>query len=116
MKHVGTILGAAIAGMFVMGVWGAFASAYGIGGGWFAGLIILSIMWFVNHFVGIINNDGVSVDMACGIAIAGTMRDGFMNGMSTVVDAVPSIVIVVLGGITGATVAGLLQKNVLNKN
>lgn len=30
MKHVGTIIGTAKAGIFVMSVWGAFADAYGL--------------------------------------------------------------------------------------
>jgi len=58
MKHLGTIVGAAIAGMFVMSVWGELAGAYGLVGGWFAAFIIIGVMWFMNHFVGLINNDG----------------------------------------------------------
>jgi len=38
VKNIGSIIGFAIAGIFVMSVWGAFAEAYGIFGGWFAGL------------------------------------------------------------------------------
>ena len=46
MNSLRTIIGTAIAGIFVMCVWGAFAKAYGIGGGWFAGFIIISTMWW----------------------------------------------------------------------
>lgn len=116
MKHVGTILGAAIAGIFVMSVWGAFAGEYGIGGGWFAGLIIISIMWFMNHFVGIINNDGALVDMAAGISVAGTTRDGFMNGWDKVANSLPTLGLVILGGICGAITAGLLQNHLASKS
>ena len=49
-ENLSSIIGFAIAGIFVMSVWGAFAEAYGIFGGWFAGLMIISIMWFMNHF------------------------------------------------------------------
>ncbi|MCF8019454.1 conserved membrane protein of unknown function [Petrocella atlantisensis] len=117
MKHLGTILGAAIAGMFVMSVWGAFAGAYGIGGGWFAGFAIISTMWFMNHFVGVHNNDGAWVDMAVGIGIAGTARGAFEAGtFQVVVDSLPTMIIVILGGITGATVGGLLQNSALKKD
>ncbi len=37
---------------------GAFAGEYGIGGGWFAGFAIIGTMWFMNHWIGLINNDG----------------------------------------------------------
>lgn len=116
MKHVGTILGTAIAGIFVMSVWGAFAGEYGIGGGWFAGFAIISIMWFMNHFIGIINNDGAFVDMACGIAVAGTTRDGFMNGWDKVANAFPTMGLVVLGGICGGIAAGLIQNYLAKSN
>ncbi len=116
MKHVGTFLGTAIAGIFVMSVWGAFAGAYGIAGGWFAGFAIISGMWFLNHFVGIINNDGAFVDMACGIAVAGTTRDGFMNGWDKVGAAAPTLGLVVLGGICGGITAGLIQNHLAKSN
>ncbi len=118
MKHLGTMIGTAIAGMFVFGVWGAFAGAYGIAGGWLAGFIIISSMWFLNHFIGIVHNeDGVAaVDMACGIAIAAVSRDAFMAGSFAPVSAsIPTLMIVIAGGITGGITAGLLQKNVLDK-
>lgn len=56
---------------------GAFAEAYGIFGGWFAGLAIISIMWFMNHFLGLVANEGAFVDMAAGIAVTGTLRTYF---------------------------------------
>lgn len=115
MKHVGTILGTAIAGMFVMSIWGAFANAYGIGGGWFAGLIIIGTMWFLNHFVGVTNNDGAWVDMAVGIGVAGTMRDVFMKGGSAFTDSLPTLLIVIAGGIAGGLAAVALEKH-LAKN
>ncbi|SHK54145.1 Lin0368 family putative glycerol transporter subunit [Tepidibacter formicigenes] len=118
MKHLGTIIGTAIAGMFVMGVWGAFAGAYGIAGGWFAGLMIIGVMWYMNHYIGIVNNeDGAAwIDMALGIAVAGTTRDAFMAGnFAPIASSMPTLIIVILGGITGGVTAGLLQKHVLNK-
>ncbi|MEW9122815.1 MAG: hypothetical protein AB2421_08880 [Thermotaleaceae bacterium] len=112
MKMFRSIVGYAIAGMFVMSVWGAFAGAYGIVGGWFAGFIIISIMWFLNHFVGLIHNPGAFVDMALGIAICGTMRDVFLNGSVTpLVESLPTLVIVILGGMTGGIVAVMFQKD-----
>lgn len=117
MKHLGTIVGAAIAGMFVMSVWGAFAGAYGIAGGWFAGFVIISTMFMMNHFVGIHNNDGAWVDMALGIGVAGTARGVFEAGTIQVfIDSVPTLIVVSIGGIIGAIVAGLFQNTILKKD
>lgn len=110
VKNLGSIIGFAIAGIFVMSVWGAFADAYGIVGGWFAGFIIISVMWFLNHFLGLIANEGAVVDMALGIGIAGTMRDVFLKGSAAGVASLPTLAFVVIGGIIGGTVAVAVEK------
>lgn len=110
MRHLGTIIGTAIAGMFVMSVWGKFAEAYGIGGGWFAGFMIIGTMWFLNHHVGLHHNNGAWVDMALGIGVAGTMRGVFENGMQVGVDALPTLLWVVVGGILGGLAAVAVEK------
>jgi hypothetical protein len=109
MKHLGTILGTAIAGMFVMSVWGALVGAYGLVGGWFAAFSIIGPMWFLNHYVGIHNNDAAWVDMALGIGVAGTMRGVFENGIQVGIDALPTLGVVIAGGIVGGIVAQKLE-------
>lgn len=118
MKHLGTVVGAAIAGMFVMSVWGAFAGKYGIAGGWFAGFIIIGVMWYMNHFIGVMHNpDGAAwVDMALGIGVAGVARDVFGSGsIAALTSSMPTLLVVLAGGITGGVTAALIQKYVLNK-
>lgn len=115
MKHLGTIIGTAIAGMFVMSVWGAFAGAYGIVGGWFAGLIIIGVMWFLNHYIGIVYNNGAFVDMALGIGVAGTMRDVFNNGVQAGIESLPTLIVVILGGMVGGYTAAKLQKHLAER-
>lgn len=115
MKHLGTILSSAIAGIFVMGVWGEFAGQYGIGGGWFAGLMIIGVMWYVNHYLGVHGNNGAWVDMAVGIGIAGTVKDMFNNGFETGINSIPTMLIVMAGGIAGGIIAGLIQKEQQNR-
>jgi hypothetical protein len=110
LKHVGTILGTAIAGMFVMSVWGAFAGEYGIGGGWFAGMAIIGTMWFMNHWIGIINNDGAFVDMATGIGVAGTTKVMFLDGFSAGTAALPTLLITLAGGAVGGFMAYKLEQ------
>ncbi|SHJ70269.1 hypothetical protein SAMN02745975_02673 [Geosporobacter subterraneus DSM 17957] len=112
MKMFRSIVGFAIAGMFVMSVWGALAGAYGLIGGWFAALAIISIMWFLNHFIGIIDNPGAFVDMALGIAICGTLRPVFSAGsIKPLIESIPTLVIVILGGMTGGVVAVMFQND-----
>jgi len=109
LKHVGTIIGTAIAGMFVMSVWGAFAGEYGIGGGWFAGFAIIGTMWFMNHWIGLINNDGAFVDMALGIGTAGFMRGVFEGGASAGMESLPTLAVALLGGLAGGVMARQLE-------
>ncbi len=116
MKHVGTIIGSAIAGMFVMSVWGAFVEQGGVIGGWFAGLIIIGTMWLMNHYVGVINNDGAFVDMACGIGMAGLMRDVFSKGMQTGIDSLPTLGLVILGGALGGFAAFKVEQHIAERD
>lgn len=111
MRHVGTILGSAIAGIFVMSVWGGFAEAYGIAGGWFAGLIIIGSMWYLNHYLGLIDNPGAFIDMGLGIGVAGFMRDVFINGSHVAVESLPTLVIVLVGGACGGVAAVMMEKH-----
>lgn len=110
MKNLGSIIGFSIAGIFVMSVWGAFDGAYGIWGGWFAGLAIISIMWFINHYLGVVTNEGAFVDMAAGIAICGTMRDVFLYGSQAGADSLPTLLCVAIGAILGGACAVAIEK------
>lgn len=110
MKRLGSIIGFAIAGIFVMSVWGAFAEAYGIFGGWFAGLAIISIMWFLNHFLDLTANEGAFVDMAAGIGICGTLKDVFLNGVEAGIASLPTLAFVAIGAVLGGLAAVAVEK------
>lgn len=113
MKFVRSTIGYMIAGMIVMSVWGAFAEAYGIAGGYFAALIIIGPMWFMNHYLGLIKHDSDSafVDMGLGIALCGIFRDAFLNGFSTVTASLPTILLVVLGAVLGGLFAAKIEED-----
>ena len=115
MRHLGTVIGTAVAGMFVMSVWGEFVGAYGIGGGWFAGLVIIGTMWFLNHCIGIHNNDGAWVDMALGIAVAGMMRSVFESGIKAGIDSLPTLLVTLVGGAVGGFTAYKLEVYLANR-
>ena len=110
MKSLGSIIGYAIAGIFVMSVWGAFAEAYGIFGGWFAGLAIISIMWFLNHFLDLTANEGAFVDIAAGIGICGTFKDVLLNGVGAGIASMPTLAFVAIGAAAAGLTAVAVEK------
>ncbi len=67
-------------------------------------------MWFLNHYVGIINNDGAAVDQAVGIGVAGFMRVVFIEGAQAGIDSLPTLSVVLLGGLVGGITAAKLQQ------
>lgn len=116
MKFLRGVLGYAIAGIFVMSVWGPMASleSFGIIGGWFAAFAIIGPMWFLNHFVGLIPHDSDSafVDMGLGIGIAGVARDVFLSGsIDALVATLPTLGLVILGGAIGGFVAAKIEES-----
>jgi hypothetical protein len=118
MKFLRAVLGYMIAGMFVMSVWGKMAdgtlNAAGIFGGWFAALAIIGIMWFMNHFLGMIHHDADSgfVDQGLGIALVGIFRDVFMkDGLATFTSSLPTIGLVCLGALIGGFLAAKVEED-----
>jgi len=114
VKNIGTMIGGAIAGIFVMSVWGRFAETYGIAGGWFAALIIIGTMWFLNHHVGILHNpeEGAWVDMALAIGVCGTLIPVFSKlSIKPLVGSIPTLLIVIIGGIAGGIIGEMIKKD-----
>ncbi len=102
-----------IAGLFVGSVWGAFAGKYGIAGGWFAALILIGPLWFMNHYVGLITNegDGSFVDMGLGIGVACFMRDAFKLGVSSTMESLPTLLLVATGAVIGGIAAASIERH-----
>lgn len=95
-----------------MSVWTPLAENYGIFGGYLAAFIIIGPMWFMNHYVGLIENDedAAFVDMAVGIGICGIMRDVFMQGGGELVSSLPTIGLVAIGAVLAGIVAAAIEK------
>nr|WP_313127014.1 hypothetical protein [Proteiniclasticum ruminis] len=100
-----------------MSIWGDWAGAYGNLGGWFAAVAIIGPMWFLNHYIGLVDNPGdhAFVDIAWGIAWVGIMRDVFGTGdnafdLGRLVSSLPTIGLLTVG----ALLAGLAI-NAFNK-
>lgn len=117
MKFVKSTIGFAIAGMLVMSIWGDWAGAYGNLGGWFAAVAIIGPMWFMNHYIGLIHNDGneAFVDMAWGIAWVGIMRDVFGTGgagfdLGRLVESLPTIGLLTVGALLAGLAINFVNK------
>ncbi|MCI3028819.1 hypothetical protein LMF32_06875 [Desemzia sp. C1] len=117
MKFLRSTLGFMIAGMIVMSVWDGFVGSYGIVGGYFAAFIIIGPMWFLNHYVGLIDNpdEFAFVDMAVGIGITGIFRDIFLKGASEFIDTIPTLLLVMLGATIAGLVAAAIEKDMEKK-
>lgn len=125
MKFFRSTLGYMFAGMIVMTVWGWLAGNYGMLGGFAGAILIIGPMWFMNHYVGLIQNDddAAFVDIALGIAVTGVARDIFsfwlIGGSAAAgelfVDTLPTLGLVVLGGIIGGVSAALIEKDMAKK-
>lgn len=117
MKFLRSTLGYMIAGMLVMSVWDAFSAQYGIVGGFFSAFIIIGPMWFMNHYVGLIDNpdEHAFVDMALGIGITGISRDFFLKGGSELVETLPTLFLVVLGAVIGGLVSAAIEADMEKK-
>ncbi|MBU5592543.1 hypothetical protein KQI89_12330 [Clostridium sp. MSJ-4] len=118
MKFLRGTLGYCIAGIFVMALSGQFAKKYGIGGGWFVSFITLGILWFMNHYLCLIHHEkeAAFVDMTLGIGICGIMRDTFIHGSEALISSLPTLSIVIAGGILGGLVASLIKINMADDN
>ncbi len=117
MKFLRSTVGFTIAGVFVMSIWGDWAGAYGNIGGWFAAVAIIGPMWFLNHYIGLIDNSkGLAfVDMAWGIAWVGIMRDVFGVGgnsfdLGRLVESLPTLGLVTVGAILAALAINAFNK------
>lgn len=101
-----------IAGMIVMTGWDGMVGNLGLIGGVLAALLIIFPMWAMNHYknVSLQADDSAFVDIGLAIGITGIARDAFMAAdFGVVVDALPTILLVILGAATGGFVAARIE-------
>jgi len=115
-KYVGTMVGGAIAGVFVFSIWPILAGTQGLGtaGGWLGGLLIVGLVWSLNHYVGAfyLPDGAVAVDMAVAIGVAGTMN-GVFSG-KPIAAGLPTLMWMAVGAILGGIFAAIVQDVIAN--
>ena len=112
MKYISTIIGGAIVGALVYGIWPEMWKSYGIFGGWTASFILVGLAWFMNHWLGIIDNPKgrVWVDQGWPIASAGAVWAMVRFG-APFSDSIGTLLLVVLGGILGGLAAFAVKRS-----
>lgn len=114
MKFLRGVIGYALAALYAMTVWGEFAGAYGVAGGWIVALAIIGPLWFVNHYIGLIpqDSDAAFVDMGLGIAIGCLFRDIFSGGgVDSFIASLPTIGVIIVGAAIGGFTATKIQQH-----
>ena len=115
MKHLGTVLGSAICGALVFGIWPEMWKSYGIMGGWLAATVLISIAWFMNHWLGVItNSDGrMWIDQGWAVGSAGVAWGivRFGGGLSDFFKCAPTLILCLIGGALAGLAAAAVKKS-----
>ena len=113
MKHVSTLIGSAICGALVFGIWPEMWKSYGIMGGWLAATILISIAWFMNHWLGVItNSDGrMWIDQGWCVGSAGVAWAMVRFG-ANFAECIPTLVLCLIGGGLAGIAAAAVKKSV----
>lgn len=85
-------------------------------GGWLTATIVISIAWYMNHWVGIIHNpDGkLWIDQGLAVGTAGIAWGlvRWQGGTEAFMDAVPTLILCIIGG----GLAGIAASHVKKKH
>ncbi len=115
MKMIRSIIGYAIAPIYVFTVWGAFVNDLGVIGGWIAGFAIIGPLWFIMHYSNIIpqSTKAAFVDIGLAIGVGGIAQGVFSGlGVQGLIEALPTILILSLGAIVGGYAASTVSKSI----
>ena len=106
MRHFATFVGSAICGAACFAVWPEMWKSYGIMGGWLAAAILISIMWYMNHWLGVIENpDGkIWVDQGFAVCSAG-IAWAVVRFDAAVLQCLPTLICLAIGGALGGWAA-----------
>lgn len=100
-RHVSTFIGGAIAGSLSFGIWPEMWKSYGILGGFCTATVVIGIMWYMNHWLGVIENAPGKLWVDQGLPIMGA---GIAWGVvrfyphTHVAQILPTLVCCVIGG------------------
>jgi hypothetical protein len=105
------MVGSAICGAAAFAVWPELWKSYGIMGGWLAATVCISIMWYMNHYLGLIENPAgkIWVDQGWAIAAAGIVW-GVVRFGAPLSHCLPTLICLAIGGALGGVAASYLKE------
>ena len=114
-RRLGTLTGAAICGEVVFSVWPEMWKSYGIFGGWMTAAVVISICWYMNHWLGVIDNpEGkLWVDQGWAVGAAGIAwaMVRWQGGLDAFVACLPTLGCCLIGGALGGVFAYQVKKH-----
>ncbi len=115
MKFLRGVIGFSLAAIIINTLWGVFVAYFGVLGGYVSAFILTGSMWFLNHYIGIIQNeeDAAYIDMGLGIAVSLVVRDMINKGAISIISSMPTFFCISVGAILGGIAAGLIEKQLI---
>ena len=112
MRLLATVVGGAVCGALVFGVWPEMWKSYGIMGGWITAAVVIGICWYMNHWLGVIwNQPGrIWVDQGWAVAAAG-IAWAMVRFHAPFLRALPVVFCCLLGGALAGIAAVFVKKH-----
>ncbi len=111
--HASTFIGGAIVGSMAFGIWPEMWKSYGIMGGFMAATIVIGITWYMNHWLGVIENGPGRLWIDQGLAVFGSGIAWAMVRFypdSHIWQIMPTLVCCVIGGLLAGWAAFHVKK------
>ena len=111
MRLLTTVVGGAICGALVFGVWPEMWKSYGIMGGWLAATIVIGICWYMNHWIGMIWNEPgkIWVDQGWSVCSSGIVW-AIVRFHDEFAQCLPTLVCCLIGGSLAGVLAARVKK------
>lgn len=118
MRFLGNTFGYFLASIIINGFWGFFTNKFGVFGGYAAALFLTGSSWYINHYLGLIKNDEDSafIDMALGVGLSLITKSYILDGMSSIINSIPTFVVVTIGAVLGGYVSVIIEKIIEEKS
>ena len=123
MRHLGTFIGSATVGALSFGVWPEMWKSYGIMGGFLTATFVIGICWFMNHYLGVIENRPGTLWVDQGLPIFGAgvawgvvrfwpADGGAAYLLGAIAKIWPTLLFCAIGGILAGVAAHFAKKSV----
>lgn len=111
-KFFRSTFGFCLSAIVINGFWHIFTDKFGPLGGWLSALIFTGTMWFVNHYMGLVDNteEAIFIDMGLAVGLSTLFRDTIVNGINALMSSMPTFIFTIIGGVMAGIVAGLAKR------